>query len=51
MKILVIGDTHGKLNKVRDIFTKLRDIDLIIHTGDYYRDAQKLSEEFGIPAV
>ena len=51
MKILAIGDTHGKLNKVRDIFTKLRDIDLIIHTGDYYRDAQKISEEFGIPVV
>lgn len=51
MKILAIGDTHGKLNKVRDIFTKLRDIDLILHTGDYYRDAKRLSEEYGIPAV
>ena len=51
MKILAIGDTHGKLNKVRDIFPKLKDIDLIIHTGDYHRDAVKLSEEFGIPAV
>ncbi len=51
MKILVIGDTHGKLNKVRDIFPKLKGIDLILHTGDYYRDAQKLSEEFSIPAV
>ena len=51
MKILVIGDTHGKLNKVRDIFPKLRDIDLILHTGDHYGDAAKLSEEFGIPAV
>lgn len=51
MKILAIGDTHGKLNKVRDIFPKLRDIDLIIHTGDHYSDAAKLSAEFGIPAV
>lgn len=51
MKILVIGDTHGKLNKVRDIFPKLTDIDLIAHTGDHYRDALKLSEEFHIPVV
>ncbi|MBQ4596718.1 MAG: metallophosphoesterase [Firmicutes bacterium] len=51
MKILAIGDTHGKLNKVRDIFPKLRDIDLIIHTGDHYKDAERLSEEFGIPSV
>ena len=29
MKILLIGDTHGKLNKVRDIWPKLKDIDLI----------------------
>lgn len=51
MKILVIGDTHGKLNKVRDIFPKLSNIDLILHTGDYYKDAEKLSDELGVPAV
>lgn len=51
MKILVIGDTHGKLNKVRDIFPKLKNIDLIAHTGDHFSDAEKLSKEFDIPAV
>ena len=51
MKILVIGDTHGKLNKVRDIFTKLKNIDLIVHTGDHYSDAAKLSKEYHIPAI
>lgn len=51
MKILVIGDTHGKLNKVRDIFPKLKNIDLIVHTGDHYSDAEKLSAEFHIPAA
>ncbi len=51
MKILVIGDTHGKLNKVRDIWSKLRDIDLIIHTGDYMRDGLDLSDEFHVPVV
>lgn len=51
MKILVISDTHGKLNKVREIFPKLKNIDLIIHAGDYMRDGEALSKEFGIPVV
>ena len=44
MKILAIGDTHGKLNKVRDIYSKLNDIDLILHTGDYMSDGLDFSE-------
>lgn len=51
MKILVIGDTHGKLNMVRDIMTKLKGIDLIMHTGDHYRDGAALEEEYHIPVV
>lgn len=51
MKILAIGDTHGKLNKVRDIWPKLKNIDLIIHTGDHYEDGLDLSDEFGVPVV
>ena len=51
MKIFVTGDTHGKLNKVRDIWKKLSDIDLILHTGDYYRDAQVLEDEFHVPVI
>ena len=49
MKILVIGDTHGKLNRVRDIWPKLRGIDLIAHVGDHYSDAQRLAEELRVP--
>lgn len=49
MKILVIGDTHGKLDKFRDIYPKLKDIDLIAHTGDYMRDGKALEKEFGVP--
>ncbi|MDO4869421.1 MAG: metallophosphoesterase [Bacillota bacterium] len=51
MKILAIGDTHGKLNKVRDVWHKLKDIDLIIHTGDYFHDAAALKEEFHVPVI
>ncbi|MCI6821277.1 MAG: metallophosphoesterase [Clostridiales bacterium] len=51
MKILLIGDTHGKLDKVRDIYGKLRDIDLIAHTGDHYRDGIQLGKEFNVPVI
>ena len=51
MKLLVIGDTHGKLNKLRDIWPKLTDIDLIAHTGDHFSDAIKAEEELGVPVI
>lgn len=51
MKILVISDTHGKLNKVRDIYKKLKNIDLIIHAGDFKSDGEALGKEFGVPVV
>lgn len=49
MKILLIGDTHGKLRRVRDIWPKLNNIDLIAHTGDHYSDACRLAEELRVP--
>lgn len=51
MKILVISDTHGKLDKVRDIWGKLKGIDLIAHAGDYYSDGKILEKEFHVPVV
>ena len=51
MKILAISDTHGKLNKVRDIWPKLTDIDMILHAGDFIADAEKLQAELGVPVI
>ena len=51
MKILVISDTHGKLNKIRDIWPKLTDIDLIIHAGDFISDGNKLERELKVPVL
>ncbi len=51
MKILIISDTHGKLNKAREVISRLKGLDLIIHAGDYYTDAKILSEETGIDTV
>lgn len=51
MKILVISDTHGKLNKVRDVLQKLKNTDLIIHAGDFISDAERLQRELSIPVI
>lgn len=51
MKILAISDTHGKLNKVRDIWQKLTGIDLVIHAGDLISDAEKLEKELNVPVT
>ncbi|MCX8129389.1 MAG: metallophosphoesterase [Clostridia bacterium] len=46
MKILVLSDTHGDTDKAEEAIRTESDVDLIIHLGDYFRDAQKLSGIF-----
>lgn len=46
MKILVISDTHGDTNRAEEAIRSNKEIGLIIHLGDYFRDAQKLSSLF-----
>lgn len=51
MKILVISDTHGKIDKVFDIWGKLKDIDLIIHCGDGWEDGKFLEKYLSTAVV
>lgn len=44
MKIFVISDTHGKLDKVLEVWDRLTNVDLVIHLGDYEKDAQRLEK-------
>lgn len=46
MRIMVLSDTHGDVDKAEEAIRRNRDIDLIIHLGDYFRDAEKLSSMF-----
>lgn len=46
MRILVISDTHGDTNKAEEAIRSNKEVNLIIHLGDYFRDAQKLSGMF-----
>ena len=51
LKLFIIGDTHGHLDKVRKIYPHLKGVDMIIHTGDMQRDAYELEAEFNIPVI
>lgn len=58
MNILVVSDTHGHLEKVYDMYEKLKDhtldgkpIDRIIHCGDYKRDGEAIGNELALPVL
>lgn len=44
MKILVISDTHKNIKRALAVYEKLRNVDFVIHLGDYMSDADKLAE-------
>lgn len=46
MNILVLSDTHGDIEKAEKAIRDNEDVGLVIHLGDYFRDAQKLSGMF-----
>ena len=47
-KILVLSDSHRDMADMRRVLRKEKP-DMVMHLGDYYADAQQLTEEF--PAV
>jgi putative phosphoesterase len=46
MRVLVISDTHGDISGVHKILSDDAGFDLIIHLGDYLRDAEKIEAEY-----
>lgn len=51
MKILVVSDTHGKINTLIQNMEKMGKFDILFHLGDYIEDALKLSKIFDIPMI
>ncbi|MBR3182931.1 MAG: metallophosphoesterase, partial [Firmicutes bacterium] len=50
MRILIVSDTHGSVQRVLDIYKKLAKespVDLIAHCGDYSDDALKIQNTLG----
>jgi len=46
MRILVVSDTHGDISRVQQILDEDHDFDMIIHLGDYLRDAENIETEY-----
>ena len=46
MKVLVISDTHGNIDKVRDLLEMLQrsEIKIVLHCGDYISDARLIQK-------
>lgn len=51
MKIFVISDTHGKIDKAIEIYKTLNDIDLIIHLGDLWNDGKRIKDQLDVPLI
>lgn len=50
MRILIVSDTHGSIQRVLDVYKKLAKdspVDLIVHCGDYSDDAIKIQNTLG----
>lgn len=48
MKLLVISDTHGRIEPISAVIDRMDDIDMLIHLGDYEEDAEILAERHGL---
>ena len=54
MRILIISDTHGQLDRFWDVFYRLQKeapVDTIVHCGDHYRDAEEIRRRCGLPVL
>lgn len=50
-KILVLSDTHGRVQRLKEIARIVKLPDLIIHCGDYFTDIEKISDIFGVEVI
>jgi putative phosphoesterase len=51
MKVLVISDTHGNVNRAFTAHTLSEPVDAIIHLGDGSADAELLREALDVPII
>lgn len=51
MKIGVISDTHGSIGRTKEALNNIKDLDLVIHLGDYVKDARELEKLLDIEII
>lgn len=49
MRIGVVSDTHGNLARAGKLIREMGELDLLLHAGDYYRDAAALAGMLNLP--
>ena len=49
MKILIVSDTHGKHKNLKEILSRVKDIDLMIHLGDVEGGEEEIVQMAGCP--
>lgn len=47
MKVLIISDTHGRLENFKEVLSMEKPVDLILHLGDVCRDEEEIRELAG----
>ncbi len=51
MKLGIISDTHGEHSLIDKAMKNLKDVDLIIHAGDHYKDAKYIEKKYNINVI
>ncbi|AEG14001.1 phosphodiesterase, MJ0936 family [Desulfofundulus kuznetsovii DSM 6115] len=49
MRVGVVSDTHGRVDRAIKLLNQLKPLDLLLHAGDYYRDGRLLAEALKVP--
>jgi hypothetical protein len=47
MKLIIISDTHLRVDRVVQRIKEIENVDLILHLGDMFKDADKISRRLG----
>jgi putative phosphoesterase len=47
----VLSDTHGDLRRVETCLSLMPNIEMLLHAGDFYEDAQRISAVSGVKVV
>lgn len=51
MKIAVVSDTHGNIEKTLDAIRTIENLELIIHLGDHVLDAREIEKQIAIDTI
>ncbi len=51
MKLLILSDTHGRIEAAEELYGRLTGIDRILHLGDLTTDASRLAADLGVEVI